>query len=133
MEVTANDYAIEAFTEKRSFRNPVYFIYKLECKANNKIYVGRTVIPRNRFAAHKNALKRGDHPNKGLQMDFNRYGEENFTFTIIDTGRNSEIKNIKKYNADDPKYGYNYDFSLNWHNAHQGVIHRHGGKNLRTN
>ena len=57
-------------------------IYKIVCKENNKVYIGRSINMPSRLYAHKRALIMNRHINKKLQEDFNKYGEESFIFEV---------------------------------------------------
>ena len=60
------------------------YIYKIECKINNKVYIGQTYNYDKRFREHRNNLKANRHINPYLQADYNKYGLNNFTFDIIE-------------------------------------------------
>lgn len=58
-------------------------IYQI--KINKKIYVGSTVRSfKIRLRQHLNYLRNNNHPNKKLQNSFNKYGENNLEFTILE-------------------------------------------------
>jgi len=60
-------------------------IYKITNIINNKIYVGSTVSKFNRrWNCHKSTLRRNIHKNKYLQRAWNKYGESNFIFEIVE-------------------------------------------------
>jgi group I intron endonuclease len=83
-------------------------IYKITNLINNKIYIGKTKNFHNRILQHKNT--------KGYKSCISRaikkYGEENFSFEIIDTAKNeTELSNLEynyilQYNSIIPN-GYN--------------------------
>lgn len=64
------------------------------------------------------ALKSNSHPNLHLQKSFNKYGEVNFDFIILNSFEEIEevilneleIKTIKDYNSHIDLYGYNKTF-----------------------
>ena len=58
-------------------------IYLIECGINNKVYIGNTNDFRSRYQKHLWYLKRNRHPNKNLQEDFSRYGQEAFTYKML--------------------------------------------------
>lgn len=63
------------------------YIYQIRNKVNQKIYVGSTrqKDPKTRwYTGHINFLKRGDHNNQRLQHSFNKHGEENFVFEVLE-------------------------------------------------
>lgn len=58
-------------------------IYKIVNHKNNKIYIGYASISLgDRRDSHFACLRNGYHFNKDLQDDFNKYGEENFSFEV---------------------------------------------------
>jgi len=94
---------------------PIYgFIYMIKNKINSKIYIGQTYRNINkRIYEYKAACKYNKFNNKYLGNAFNKYGWDNFEFSIIDTAtsinglNDKEIYYIKKYNSHNKKYGYN--------------------------
>jgi group I intron endonuclease len=91
-------------------------IYKIVNIINNKIYVGSTVHYNIRIREHKYALKNNFHRNKILQKAWNKYGESNFKFEILELlNENSTLEDIlvteQKYlnslKSYDRKIGYN--------------------------
>jgi len=60
-------------------------IYLILNKINNKWYVGSANdIIGSRWPSHKRLLKRNNHYNPHLQLSWNKYGEENFEFCIVE-------------------------------------------------
>lgn len=59
-------------------------IYKIENLINGKVYIGQSVDIYDRLRSHKNRLCNGTHINKHLQNSWNKYGECNFDFSIIE-------------------------------------------------
>lgn len=89
------------------------YIYLLKNKANNRVYVGRTTKPRERFKQHRNHLRAGTHPCELLQEDFCKHGENSFEFEIVEKRENFNRTNREgewmiKLRTYDKKYGYNY-------------------------
>jgi len=87
-------------------------IYMIKNIANNKKYIGSTINFKKRFIGHKWALKNNKHFNKHLQRSYNKYGANNFEFSILEICNKDmlEIREsafIKYYNTMDFKYGYN--------------------------
>lgn len=98
------------------FTNPgMLYIYKLECTANKKVYIGRTSMPSFRAQTHISALIGNRHKNKALQQDFNIYGADSFTFEILEMAekrsccldRDLEGDYMRKYKSYLEEYGYN--------------------------
>lgn len=75
-------------------------IYVIKCLANNKLYVGSAVNLISRKSEHFYRLRKNTHGNPHLQNAYNKYGEHNFLFSIIEIVENpeqlivSEQKNI---------------------------------------
>lgn len=76
---------------KRIIKTPG--VYYIKCKNHN--YVGSTVSLRDRLIDHKNALHKNKHPNKHMQNIFNKYGEEVFKFSILESLDTTDIKTIR--------------------------------------
>lgn len=59
-------------------------IYKILNKTNGKFYLGSAVNFRKRWQLHKNQLRNNKHDNRYLQASWNKYGEVNFIFEILE-------------------------------------------------
>lgn len=59
-------------------------IYRIVCLTSAKFYIGSAINLRKRWSEHRNGLKRGDHGNQKLQRAWNKYGEQSFTFEVIE-------------------------------------------------
>lgn len=59
-------------------------VYRISCILTDTSYIGSSGKMRKRREIHLNALKSKKHPNKKLQAAFNKYGEGNFTFEILE-------------------------------------------------
>ena len=87
-------------------------IYCIENLINGKKYVGQSTNIDGRRRQHLSHLRRGMHRNEHLQSAWDKYGESNFEFSIIelcDIANIDELERfyIDKYNLMDDKYGYN--------------------------
>ena len=89
------------------------YIYLLRNNANGKVYVGKTSKFYERKKMHINNLRANRHSNKMLQDDYNKYGEEYFSFEVVfETEKHlprthleqSFMIALKTY---DDNYGYN--------------------------
>src|SRR4051794_33841430 len=65
-------------------------VYTITCKANGGVYVGQSLDVEHRFLQHKSKLRRGSHSNPYLQAAWNKYGEEEFLFSIYEWENNPE-------------------------------------------
>jgi group I intron endonuclease len=59
-------------------------VYTITNIINGKYYVGSSNNIKRRWRHHKDTLRRGIHPNKYLQRAFDKYGEDNFLFEIVE-------------------------------------------------
>lgn len=87
--------------------NGIYLIINL---INNKIYVGSAIKFKIRWRIHTNELNRNCHGNKHLQAAWNKYGQENFKFVIIEYTSDLIEKEqywIDKLQVCNRKFGYN--------------------------
>ena len=74
-------------------------IYAIINKVNNKIYIGSSKNIYNRKAQHYSELRGNYHENKFLQRSWNKYGENNFEFRVIEI-----VENIDKLLEVEQKY-----------------------------
>lgn len=58
-------------------------IYLIKNILTETIYVGSSINIEKRFAAHKRALKRGNHDNVHLQLSYNKHGLSVFDFSVF--------------------------------------------------
>lgn len=88
------------------------FVYKIVNVKNNKCYVGSTTQLKIRFNNHYRELKTNNHSPK-FQNAWNKFGEENFYFAIIETFKVSTRNELYKQEQfwidklDSYKNGYN--------------------------
>jgi group I intron endonuclease len=59
-------------------------IYKITCTTNKRIYIGSAVSLRKRKSEHFSYLQQNKHINPHLQNAWNKYGEQAFTFEILE-------------------------------------------------
>lgn len=90
-------------------------IYKIENLVNGKVYIGQTIQKFEiRKYAHLYELKTGVKKNRKLQNAWNKYGENNFTFSIIVKCRAQELNSLEV------KYISLYDSYNNGYNSTTG-------------
>lgn len=87
-------------------------IYCIKNKINNKVYIGLSKNLERRKIQHISCLRGGYHFNTKLQNAFNKYGEENFEWSILeytdlDSLSDKEVYYIKKFNS--VEKGYNIE------------------------
>jgi group I intron endonuclease len=62
-------------------------VYKIQSIIKpERIYIGSTVDMVNRWWTHLYYLRNGDHHSPKLQRHYNKYGEDDLVFEIIETG-----------------------------------------------
>jgi len=59
-------------------------IYEIKNNINGKSYVGSAKDIKRRWRRHKYGLRHNEHENIILQRAWNKYGEENFSFNILE-------------------------------------------------
>ena len=72
-------------------------IYKITNLVNNKVYIGQSKNIDYRFSLHKSYLLNNHHENIHLQRAWNRYGEENFKFEVIEECEESKLTEKEQY------------------------------------
>lgn len=88
-------------------------IYIISNKINKKCYVGQSIDIDRRFKSHINGLNGKYGHNPHFQNAWNKYGEDNFEFDILEEVEDTnilderEIYYISLYNSFDQDYGYN--------------------------
>lgn len=95
-----------------AYINKISGIYLITC--NNKHYVGRSSNCLERFSKHKSHLRKGIHHNSYLQNSWDKYGEDNFTFDVLDTYPIDTLPSMENWwcnmlNSHNRIYGFNID------------------------
>lgn len=72
-------------------------IYAIKNKLNNKIYIGQSINIENRWYGHKTSLRHNKHGNKHLQNSWNKYGEDNFDFIVLEECLEDELNEKEVY------------------------------------
>ena len=72
-------------------------IYCIECLVNHNEYIGLGLSIEGRWNSHKHKLRKNKHVNKYLQRSWNKYGEDNFVFYIIEECDKNELRNREQY------------------------------------
>ncbi len=63
---------------------PPMGVYQIRNLINGKIFIGSSQNLPGKINSHRFQLKMGSHMNRLLQMEYNRFGLENFSFTVLD-------------------------------------------------
>jgi len=59
-------------------------IYKISCSQENLVYIGSSKSIESRFIKHKTQLRNSIHHCESLQLAWDAYGEDSFTFSILE-------------------------------------------------
>lgn len=85
-------------------------IYQILNIKNKKRYIGQSINVVSRLYVHKRHLICNTHPNKKLQQDWNKYGNQHFQFSILEEGLDAtqlnsrEAELIEQYNTIESGY-----------------------------
>lgn len=88
-------------------------VYQIRNLTNDKVYVGSTLNYTRRRNNHKMRLRLNKHHSQHLQNAWNRYGQENFVFEILEEIKEqnellaAEEKWFKRTKCIERKFGYN--------------------------
>lgn len=113
-------------------------IYCIKNKVNSKKYIGQSNDIYARWYNHKYCLNNNRHGNSYLQNAWNKYGEDNFDFIILELCDESDIDKreqyyIAKFSTTIRENGYNLDSGGNLNKHHsketkQKISKAHIGK-----
>ena len=78
-------------------------IYTIICLKNGKFYVGSSIDILKRKNQHIKRLRTKSHINPKLQAAFNKYGEENFIFFLVERCVTDELSKIEQEYLDEIK------------------------------
>jgi group I intron endonuclease len=59
-------------------------VYAIYCLVTGVCYVGSSKMLYDRFSIHKTSLQNNCNDNKRLQEDYNKYGDSNFRFAVLE-------------------------------------------------
>lgn len=74
-------------------------IYRITNKVNGNTYIGKTATSfGDRWECHRSQLRGGYHDNSHLQRAWNKYGENNFEFSIVEVVNDKSLLNDLEIN-----------------------------------
>lgn len=82
-------------------------VYAIKNKLTDDLYIGSSDDIKRRWTHHRRDLKAGKHYNKILQSAWDKYGEENMLFEIIEACDKSELLTREQEYIDDCQPRYN--------------------------
>jgi group I intron endonuclease len=96
---------------KRFQTNNVHGIYKITNKVNGKFYIGSAVNIKERWDKHRSDLYNRSHKNPHFLAAWNKYGERNFKFEVIEFVEDKKLLLMREQHwinwFDASKNGYN--------------------------
>lgn len=89
-------------------------VYIITNKIDGKNYIGESIRLAIRLVQHRSDLRGNRHQSTHLQRAFNKYGEENFEFGLLEWCEEKFLKSQENYwcnmlDAHNDKHGYNLD------------------------
>ena len=107
-------------------------IYKITNIKSNKVYIGQSINIKSRKTHHFSDLRGNRHPNRFLQHSWNKYGEMNFKFKILEYCSKQQLDEkevywINYYKSNNQKYGYNLESG-----GHKNKQHNERSKKLMS-
>lgn len=87
-------------------------IYQILCVPTGKVYIGSTKRLSKRWQEHRRLLRQRRHFNRHLQASWNKYGENAFTFSVLQECEPSELIDFEQFWLDatscyDSRRGFN--------------------------
>ena len=79
-------------------KKPVAGVFQIKNNKNQMLLIEESPDIQSRWNRHRTELKFGSHRKKSLQRDWDRFGEENFAFTILSE---LQIKEEDSFNITD--------------------------------
>jgi group I intron endonuclease len=91
---------------------PLSGIHQIMYIPNSKIYIGSAVDVYDRCENHRRSLRRGNHRNGHLQAAWDKYGEENFEFSVLELAEPADLllleqKWLDRTKSPDREIGFN--------------------------
>lgn len=82
-------------------------IYQIKNIVNGKRYIGSSCDIANRFRLHRLQLEKGTHHSRHLQNAWNKYGSENFSFSVLLICLEEQLLNYEQMYLDRDNCDYN--------------------------
>lgn len=111
-------------------------VYKITHISSSRVYVGSSRNIKQRWSAHRSALRSGSHANSYLQNAWDKYGEEDFSFEVLEETASlieQERAWVENLNSCDRDSGFNLmlPFRSPWHETASGEKNRHAKLSLK--
>jgi group I intron endonuclease len=72
-------------------------IYSIKNKITGKVYVGQAINIKNRIAGHFKRLNAGKHHCAHLQLSYQKYGKENFIYSVLEECSKERLTEREQY------------------------------------
>lgn len=82
-------------------------IYEIQCRVSGKSYVGSSKSIYSRWSAHRRDLRKKTHASPRLQRAWNKHGEENFSFSILEECSQDQLFTREQFHIDAKTRDYN--------------------------
>jgi len=82
-------------------------VYQITNTANGNRYIGSSVNIRTRWKWHMRSLRKQTHYNYHLQNAWNKYGEDSFTFEVLEYCEKERLIEREQFYIDNEKPSYN--------------------------
>ena len=89
-------------------------VYAITNTVNEKVYIGSSVRTKSRINHHRHMLRSGTHHNPHLQSAWKHYGEQSFSFSLLESTPPDQLLNAEQYHitkrqSANRNYGYNLE------------------------
>ncbi len=71
-------------------------VYQIRCMPTGQMYIGSTVELQKRWSRHRCNLRKGEHQNFYLQQAWDKYGEVNFEFSVLELASESDLLRVEQ-------------------------------------
>lgn len=106
-------------------------IYRCRCTVNERSYVGQAKSLSSRKRQHVTLLRKNRHPNRFFQNGWNKYGEENHDWSVLETCEPEKLDEREIYwIAHYDSYNSGYNHTIGGGGA-RGFKHSEESKELR--
>lgn len=92
-------------TNSKKVKTGIYSIQSI--KKPGEFYIGSAINIDERWKRHLNELRKGKHGNKHLQNHFNKYGENDLRFFLLEECKHIELLKLEQWYIDETQPTFN--------------------------